>query len=184
MQDIQEFTVPEDVQDRLSDDGQQVSLKNTLLRIWQDQADKAVTELKNHEKIGFGFAMQVAQKWGLTSESQVQSYTKRFIKTSIAFWELILACAEDNPEALKVPIEGTDGEVNREVYIDLVNAWFQLSWGLQVGWDLKTDGLAQAYAIQDVLEGFIGQEGMIKHLALLPDINLGDVAFWTPGDEE
>lgn len=181
------YEVPQDVQDRLNDVGEVADLSNTLLAIWADQARQALEDIKGlreSKRVSLGFAVQVSQQWGLTDKDEVWDYVRAYLDVSEAMWVIVLAAAEEKPEALKPSDEGADAVVNRDVYIDIMNSWFKLAWAQQTkDWSLD-DGLPTAFGIQDALVGFIGPEGMIRQVGMLPEFDSENLELWQPGQED
>lgn len=178
------YEIPQDVQDKVGEDGSIARLENTLLKLWFTQAQLAIEELDSFKDVGFGFALQVAQQWGLSMATDIREYTDAFVSSSHMFWMVVVDAAADNPEALKIPTEGLDGEVNHDVYINIVNEWFKLAWKLQKGWELDT-GLPTAYGIQDAMTAFIGQEpALLSNLNLVPGFEGKAEELWQPGQGE
>lgn len=173
------FEVPAEVQEALNEEGQVTRLQNTLLKIWLEQAKQALSKLSDTTTPGFGFSISVSQRWGLDRTQDIKEYTRKYIDVSRLFWMTVVEFAQENPEALKIPVEGPDGLVNKELYVDLVNTWFKLSYALQTEWTIA-EGLPKAYAIQDVLEAFIGAEGMVRMVSQVPGFDGSDVKLWSP----
>jgi hypothetical protein len=173
------FEIPAEVSEALNEEGQVTKLQNTLLKIWNEQAKQALIGLSVNTTPGFGFSISAAQRWGLDRTQDIKDYTRFYIDTSRLFWMSVVECAEHNPEALKIPVEGPDGEVNKELYVELINVWFKLSHMLQTEWTIA-EGLPKAYAIQDVLDAFVGAEGIVRQVSLVPGFDGSDVVLWTP----
>lgn len=177
------YEVPSDVQNKIDEEGQVKTLDNTLLKIWNVQAQQALAQLDAHTQVGFGFAIQVAQQWGLDRSQDIKEYTKAFIDASRAFWQVVADAAKEHPKALQLPEEGPDGEVNHDIYVGILNGWFKLAWTLQTEWTLA-QGLPAAYGIQDAMTSFIGQQpALMSNLNSVPGF-VGDTAeLWQPGQE-
>ncbi len=173
------FEIPAGVQESLDAQGQITSLKNTLMKIWFGQATQALDVLNTSTTPGFGFSISAAQRWGMDRTQDVKDYTKSYIQTSRAFWELVVAASAENPDSLKIPTEGLDGEVNKDVYVNLVNDWMRLAYRIQQEWTIA-EGMPKAYGIQDAMEAFIGSEGLVRQVGLVPGFDGSDVVLWTP----
>ena len=173
------FEVPEEVQAALNEEGAVTTLQNTLLKIWLEQAKQALVGLSGTTTPGFGFSINVAQRWGLDRAQDIKDYTRTYVDISRLFWMTVVEFAQENPDALKIPVEGPDGVVNKELYVDLINTWFKLSHKLQVDWTIA-EGLPKAYAIQDVLDAFVGMEGIVRQVSLVPGFDGAGVVLWTP----
>ena len=182
-----DYEVPQDVQDRLDDAGEVADLSNTLLAIWADQARQAledIEELWKSKRVSLGFAVQVSQQWGLTRKNEVWDYIQAYLNVSQEMWRIVAQAASDNPDSLKPSDEGADAVVNRDVYIDIMNSWFKLAWAKQTKeWKLD-NGLPAAFGIQDALIGFIGPEGMIRQVGMLPEFDSENLELWQPGQED
>ena len=175
------FEVPAEVQESLDAEGQVASLQNTLLKIWHEQAKQALAGLNAHTTPGFGFAINASQRWGMDRTQDIKDYTRSYIETSRSFWELVTASAKDHPEALKIPVEGPDGVVNKDVYVELLNGWMKLAYYTQIAWTIA-EGLPKAFGIQDAMEAFVGPEGLVRQVSLVPGFDGSDVKLWTPED--
>ena len=176
------FEVPADVQAALNEEGEVKVLQNTLLKILLNQAQQALTGLSENTTPGFGFSISTAQRWGMDRTQDIKDYTRKYIDVSRLFWMVVIEAATEHPAALKIPVEGPDGVVNKDLYVEMINTWLRLSWTLQQEWTIA-EGLPKAYAIQDVLEAFVGQEGVIRLLGKAPGFDGSDVKLWAPGDD-
>ena len=132
----------------------------TLLATWKELLSNI--EASRDEPISFQLALRVISNWPKISVQEVEEYFDIYHELLLEMRSVFEGVLAAHPKAIK-RVED-DGEVNRDVYIEILTEWQKTALGWELDWEVSSPNAHIVMgAMVDATGFFLGQKGLVAH---------------------
>lgn len=136
---------------------------NTVLRVWQEILSPAGDLVE--EPITPKWALYIVNTYPEMTFNKVELFQKTFYGLLEELGGILQEIIDGNKDCLKVADAEEDLEENRQIYLQVIEAWQVALRQRELAWDSNsTTAAEQLAAISEVDRLVFGQEGFINYL--------------------